>query len=533
MIFDSLAIGQLAECYRVCKKWQSTIDCLMSFDCLVVYRDCLPVNQTLFSIHQRVSLRHCIHLDAFTEREEFKKSIYRKFQRICLYDHHFENFRYTDFNHYMIRPRTDFPLRMLSYLQQLEELHLWSLYLDNSYRLSLPNLKTFKTIHSMPEIALSELAFHDHEQVELDTPQLSNLSLTDIRCVKLVHPETIESLEIRGSLTFNVVSDFPMFLESLTGLKCLLIEGRGDQVCCYITQNELVEILKGRLRELHVLLWSNGRSDYEFELSREACQTMSELKEQANQMRIYFNGLEMNCLRHLLDESSRKERNNFFFKNGLVRRDQRDLYLTNCSALSKTLPFHLVNYDLIEELNGSALDFFSAGRMPRLEAVVVSKPVKNELAFGSWLSKSNSLPGIIFERPLSQEFYSNILPASCPTLEGLILLFNPPPDFSLDFSFLLKLKSLYRIDLTSSDYGLVELLFSNLAYLRYLAFYEFKRENKRPKRPSLGIVKRIKEKQTTYEVCDGQMGYLYLSYPEKEFESLERLIEFAKLFTGF
>ena len=75
--------------------------------------------------------------------------------------------------------------------------------------------------------------------------------------------------------TYSVLSGFPMFLKSLTGLKCMLIEGRGDHVCGYITQNGLVEIVKERLREIHVLLWSAGRSDYEFELSRKACQTIS------------------------------------------------------------------------------------------------------------------------------------------------------------------------------------------------------------------------------------------------------------------
>ena len=153
-------------------------------------------------------------------------------------------------------------------------------------------------------------------------------------------------------------------------------------------------------------------------------------------------------------------------------------------------------------------------------------------------------------RPLSQEFYSNVLPANCPTLQGLTL-FN----VSLDLSFLLKLKFLYRIDLCSSDYGLVERLFSNLAYLRYLAFHECSDVS----RPSLMSMKknyRLRKvftktdsddsydedcepiietiKGYIYEVYDGQKCELDSDWePVEEFESFESFVKFAQEFTGF
>ena len=516
MIFENLPIDQLGECRRVCKKWQWTIDRLMSFDCLVVYCDQLPINQTLFPSDRRVSLQYCIRLDHFFEQEEFKKSIYRKFRKIILYDHHYDNFRYfyddnpragtpAYFNHFalMFCRSINFPLRMVSCLQQLEELHLWAIRIDQDYRLSLPNLKTFKIVCDYV--------------IRLDAPQLVNLCLANFQCVKLAHPETVENLEIREPLSEENKELIPM--SHLTGLKRLLIEGRGYLVSNHIIESLLVERIGAELSEIN-LVW------YECDLEREAYQRISELKRRANSISIYLNGIEVSCLLHLLNGAS-QERDMFLHTSDLESREQRDLYLSNRSTLSETLPFLRVNYNLIEELNGDALHILSARRMPRLEEVIISGPVGDELAFGHWLSRSNALIEIIFERPLSQEFYSDILPASCPNLEGLTIL-NVPADRSLDCSFLLKFRSLYRVDVCSSDYAIVERLFPNLHYLRLLAFYEC---NNRTGRPSLAIVK----KMTTYGVYSGQRSARYLSLcgHVQEFESFEELVEFAKKFTGF
>ena len=144
----------------------------------------------------------------------------------------------------------------------------------------------------------------------------------------------------------------------------------------------------------------------------------------------------------------------------LATRHQRDFYLANSSSLSETLPLYQVEYSLIEELVLDGLDLFSSKRLPRLERVVVNGQVKDELAFGRWLSGSDTLKEIIFKCDFSQEFYSTILPASCPTLQ-CITLYAPS-----DHSFLLKF--LIKIGLNRLAYGLTELLFSNLAYLRRL-----------------------------------------------------------------
>lgn len=81
---------------RVCKKWYFTIDCLMSFDCLVVYEEFLPINQTFFQSNEELSQHDavCIHLGAFSDQSEYKKRVYRKFRRICFFDH-FRTFKRT------------------------------------------------------------------------------------------------------------------------------------------------------------------------------------------------------------------------------------------------------------------------------------------------------------------------------------------------------------------------------------------------------------------------------------------------------
>ena len=102
----------------------------------------------------------------------------------------------------------------------------------------------------------------------------------------------------------------------------------------------------------------------------------------------------------------------------------------------------------IEDLCRSDSDLFSTRR---LQVIIVNEQVKDELAFGRWISGSNSLIEIIFKCPLSPKFYSSILPSSCPTLRCLakpiakpIYAANLPKPISLPF--LLKFMFLYRLD---------------------------------------------------------------------------------------
>ena len=494
MIFERLPVSQLDECRCVCKKWLTTIDCLMNFDCLVVYTELPPVNQTFFHNYEKVNLRYSINLYDFSEPSEFKKRIYRKFRRIYIIDH-FKTFRYTnEFHHFIkdFRETGDSPFsslqNSLTNLKQLKELHLC---LHKSWlwaigKLSLPNLETLKLIR-FRRIHFFEKPMH----LVLDTPQLTNLSITSPTGFELMHPQTIETLEIQENFVmdpecfFN--SYFKDFLMSLSGLQRLLIEyGEGlDRETQ--PENEVLEFLRDRVSEIHFL----GI----YHVSEELGRSMREMKKQAKQIRVYFNGLEVDCLRDLLNRSQ-QERDKFFGW-GLRTSDQRNLYLSNRSALSQTLPFYEVNYDLIEELAGNDAGLLSSERLPKLEVVTVRKQVDDELALGRWLSKSNTLIEILFRCPLSAEFYSNTLPISCPTLQGLNFVFNAP----MDFTFLLKFKFLYRVDLTSSDYDLVELLFTKLTYLRYLAFYHFKcKSTKRKRRLSLGVVKKLYTESVNYEI---------------------------------
>lgn len=247
---------------------------------------------------------------------------------------------------------------MVNYLQQLEELHLWSIRITGDGRLSMPNLKTFKTIQRY------------NFKITLDAPQLINLSLTTPSSVKLVHPETIETLEVRYSpYSFCDSNIFPSFLISLTGLKYLLLE---DCLMLYpelAREQGVLKSLSGRLKEIHFFGFRN--------FDRALCQAMSEPKEQASEMRIYFGGLEIDCLRDLLNGGN-KQAPDSLNKRGLATRDQLDFYLSNSSMLSKMLPLHEVNYNLVENLSGSSLNIFSPGRLPILEMVRVKEPLKDE-----------------------------------------------------------------------------------------------------------------------------------------------------------
>lgn len=523
MIFDRLSIDQIDQCRMVCKKWQFIIDCLMNFDCLVIYKNFLPVNQTFFPTNQRVSLRYLINSDQlFTDRSKFKKVIFSKFKRIYLYSG-LKAVRFTNLSAFYsaILPglpscKMAFDMTMLNYLSQLEELHFGWFKIEGSCRLSLPNLKTFKICQPIGG------------EITLDTPRLTDISFMIYIGINLLHPETIETLEVKaGNFARHMFRESYMseFLMSLNGLKCLLIETSRPEIDSEMMRTRgVIEFLRVRVKEIHFL----GITDY----SRALCQVMKELKEQSKQIKIYFNGLD--CLRNLLDEPIDSE--NLLNRRPLVTKNQLKLYLT--SAISEPLPLYTVNYNLIEELIITSFykrepNLFSARKLPRLEVVIVKEQVKDELTFSRWLSGSNTLLEIQFDYPLSQEFYTSLLPATCPNLQCLRFNFNAP----LDFLFLLKLKFLYSVEFTrdnNSSYNLVELLFPNLTHLKYLGFYE---NRGKTIKVSLGVVKRENEKKITYELYDGQVLdnlNIWKRYvPVKRFDTFESLAKFTNEFTGF
>ena len=530
MIFDRLPIGQLDECRRVCKSWQFTIDCLMRFDCLVVYRDFLPVNQTLFPTNERLSLRYCIHSDAFSEPSEFKKAIYRKFKRIWF--HHLfitHNFKRTSRFHSRIRYRNTYPHAYLvrgdiapavNWLEQLEELHLEISV--SPCRLTLPNLKTFRQAIKFP-----------HDEITLDAPQLVNLCAKPGIITRLVHPQTIETLEIHpasGSVFYQ--RDFCEFLIRLTGLKRLLIKDNANFNPELFENYGVIQFLRDRLNEVHLFgtIWS-------WKMKGEFLEAMKALKDQTERVKIYYNGLEISSFGGWLDGPNEKALEKHLCEFALKTSDQLDFYLSNASAVCETeLPLYQVDYSLIEQGGGRALTLFSVGRLTRLERIVVSRRVKDELQFGRWLSGSATLIEIVFGQPLSQDFYSNTLPSVCPTLQCLAFTFDAP----LDFAFLLKFKFLYRVDLSSRDYRFGGLLFSRLAYLRCVVFYE---RNGEIRKRSLGVIKKDKTfgEEHEFEIYNDQErkpAYSsavepWLFSPVKLFDNLESLVDFLEQFIGF
>lgn len=310
----------------------------------------------------------------------------------------------------------------------------------------------------------------------------------------------------------------------LTALKYLLIEDRIIEfVPEMVRKYRLIECMRDRLKEIHFF----GRA--KFDREDRLFPAMRQLKEQARHIRIYFHGLEIDCLQGLMNNPDREERYKFLPDFELATRQQRDFLLANSASSLEMLPIYGIEYSLIEELVQRGHDLFSARKLPKLDWVYVGEQVKDELAFGQWLSGSDTLVEIIFIYTMSQHFYSTILPANCPTLQSLTLI-EP-----VDLSFLLKLKFLERIEFISSNYGLVDRLFPNLVYLRYLGFYE---RRDRTRKPPLRLIKKLKENRITYEAYDGQFKKDQRFTSDKyvlvnTFESFESLVEFLKGFNGF
>ena len=535
MIFDRLPIDELDKCRLVCKNWQFTIDRLMSFACLVVYRNFLPISQRHFPRNEMVSLRYCVHFDTFAADCELKRGIYRRFKRIFLFE---ENRTFADTtpfhnltsSHSWLSEKT---IKVIGSLNQIEELELSVKEIRpnpmgiiepfeiidfetiQTIHLSLPNLKSFKTTHLFDA------------KLILDAPQLTSLSFYRLSTVKLVHPESVETLEIRGGGQNHIFREerFCSLMAKLTGLKYLLVEDRiVEFVPETMRKHRLIECMRDRLKEIHF----SGKVHF-VDVEDRFFPAMKQLKEQATDIRIYFHGLEIDCLRNLMENLDREERYKFLPNFELATKHQRDLLLANYAACSETLPLYEISYSLVEDLVRSGHDLFSTRKLPKLERVWVDEQVKDELAFGRWLSGSDTLVDIVFMHAMSPHFNSIILPASCPILQGITLV-EP-----VDLSFLFKLKFLERIEFISSDYGLVERLFSSLVYLRYLGFFEGRG---RTRKASLRLIKKLKENQITYELYNGQYKKDELFTKDRyglvnTFESFASLVEFLKGFTGF
>ena len=454
IIFEFLPASQLNDCMRVCKKWKLTIDCLVELDCLVVYQGALPVNQRFFHTNQQVDLQHCIHVDNFLgESREFKKGIYRKFKRLYVYDY-FENFRLASDHYPKLGSCWMFSeFFKLNLLNQLEELHLWMVTLEEDCRLVLPRLKTFK-----------KLSIFNHT-LTLDTPQLTTLSVFNFEHLRLMHPQTIQILQFTGRTLFTDNEHECLF--TLCGLKCLLLQNFQK---FFIEQKPRIIAFFRSLRdlkEIHVessALYNLYNLFDLFKLSsyRDFYEMMKRLKlEAGDRIRISFAGLEMACLFNLPDYVS--EVGNQF---GISERNRLDFYLANRSMTLETLPFYYVNYSLVENAVGDDLDLFAPRRLPQLFCVLVSTEVRDERALGRWLKGQNTVSDLCFRGPLSQEFYSSILPASCPKVEILHFRFME----QIDFSFLTSLKFLYIAICRPFDHHLTKLLFTNLIYFKKLCF---------------------------------------------------------------
>lgn len=447
IILEFLPMGQMKDCIRVCKKWKATVDCLVQFDCLVVYSDVPPVNQRFFHTNQVVSLQHCMKQDVFLRGSEFKKSIYRKFRRLYIYDHF--NFETSSIKNPSLHGSWVFsePTK-LNWLSHLEELHLWIVDLQEDCKLTLPNLKTFKV-----------LAIFRHT-LALDAPQLTNLSVFNFENLQLQHPQTIQTLEFRGPMLF-VRFNLKSFL-ALSSLKYLRIT-QHPNFRPELEKDQVIEFL-GNLKEIHVHYLVHHRAFYP---------VIKRLKVQTNdQIQIFFAGLEMASLLHDQKEPSYLP---------WPSREDLDFYTTNYSK-SETLPFKGLAYQLVENWDDE-LEFFTTKMLPNLEFVEVGA-VKDERALGNWLKSLDTLIQISFDFPLSQEFFSNILPASRPNVEILNFSYKKQLVFSkkknqmkksfkkpLDFSFLFQFQYICKVFCNRNhlDPGVLERLFTDLPYFKFLS----------------------------------------------------------------
>ena len=519
LIFDRLPIGQLDECRRVCKRWHFTIENLMEFDCLVVYRERqpVPVNQRLFHTGRSLSLHHSVCVDT-VDLSEFKKRIYSKFRRIYFYysyQYPFEEDWYgfgLKAQPYFFESHRLLQWSFLTTWPQLEEVHLWSISLEGDYRLALPNLKVLQV----------EMVFRGI--LTLDTPQLSQLRIYSIdsfdRDVALVHPETVETLRITCRSLF-LFGDHDEVLTTFIGLKSLVLENyypRGILLSEGVLNLERYfaeMILNGKLKEIH--FWSipsGALLDLRDRKWRNFRSIMRRLKEQAKELRIFFSGLEFDRLRDQRDFEGRPR----IHRRALLERDQLDTYLADPSMLSETLPFYIVRYDLVQ--NSIESHIFHPRKLVELIAVTVLERVNDELALAQWLKSLETLSEIRFGTKcgLSPEFFSSVLPAIRPNIERFRFYFRQP----LDYSFLLKFKFLCSAYFTclQPDYGLIELLFPNLAHLKYLAF------SKRTGQPSRGLLRTVKlknydEYHLDFFVNENENG-------TRVFQSFESFVQFIK-----
>ena len=359
----------------------------------------------------------------------------------------------------------------------------------------------------------------------MDAPRLTHLKVSHLDSVflqlKLVHPETIETLQISCYFAFQE-RDCRILL-ALSGLKRLVLECFSFNKSAYswaisnlrkFGKDGIFSRLSDKLKEIHfwyVDLYEASQAEHV-----EFYSMMKKLKEDRKGIQIYFAGLEMDLLIRCSDEIKSRER--AYDRRCLSEEDQWMLYASNPSAHSETLPFSSLNYSLIEKFGGS--DLFILKKLARWEHVNLDQEVQDEMALGRWLKSFDTLFSIRFKAKLSQEFYSSILPASLPKIERIYLDFYQPSDYS----FLLKFKFLLFARFRCANCcELVGLLFPRLTYLEYLAFCDEKNQL------SLDVI-RTNRANSRGNLPAGEYQ-VHLPKPIRSdltFQSLEDLVQFFK-----
>ena len=504
LIFDRIPIDQLDECRLVCKRWHFTVENLMPFDCLVVYKECPPNNERFFHTNRRVSLRHCVNT---VDPSKFKnhRSVYSKFKRIYHLDYlcHLPEFS--------------------SAWQRLEEVHLGSIRLPGNYQLTLSNLKVFQVCQVFDGI------------LKLDTPQLSQLKVYYFNTsffgnVALAHPETVETLQITGP---RFDPDDCKVLATMSGLRSLVLE-----IYTSFQFNNHAGVLEplladlcvqGKLKEIH--FWTIGLLELREGRNRAIDSVMRRLKQRAKEMRIYLAGVEFDHLRNLPDllpKRGNRSLNTWWFNAWwLYQQKTMDAHLTDPSMLSDTLPFREVSYGLIEKHINSQI--FQPRRLVYLRMVRLFHRVNDELALIRWLKGLETLTDIFVSVNcgLSRKFFSDTLPTICPNIKCFQIYIKAStnkgdrqPD---EFSFLLKFKSLSSVHFhcfhcVQPDYSMVKPLFANLVHFRKLVFYKRKVQCKM----FLNVVKSTNEFNVYFRVNENGQG------TGRIFQSLDSLIQFTK-----
>lgn len=396
-----------------------------------------------------------------------------------------------------------FNITALNGLDKLKQLDFdCSIVIDGIVQLALASLEVL----SFAE-AISRRNRESEDHLRIDAAKLRVFACQRLDdCIQIVHPQTIEKLELNTSnQNLSVFVNLKVFQQNF-----------GTAV-----HGSLLSSLSGQLRELHIYLrnFLGAHVSVHYPYLKE---TVTELLRQRavlerRDLKIFLMGIEViETRKRDVDDFDEQ----FLCYLKFNRRKSFFPLSRSYKQLADTLPFYeSVDFGLLETLGYERIPDDFCSRFMNLREVISRGCVLNQVEFTSFLSRIKHLSqlSIVDSTMLFDRRFFEQLPSICPLLSKLVLY----EESRRDFSFILRFKMLVEFETNKRQW----LRYAPDAYraCKYLNSFQVRNENK----PFVKIRQVLNGSLHGYIVINAAVTPDYSS-PLK----LEELNELCKRFCG-